>query len=83
MVKPTHCSHNLCLKTELAGKTASKVANATFPITRNIGYFPYVIEHVTARKEQDNDQTDGSPQILILYNWEEIWRCHAEKGYDT
>lgn len=47
----THCSDDLCLKTELVGKAASKVADAAFAITSNVRYFSYVVEHVTARKE--------------------------------
>lgn len=51
----THCSHDLSLQPELVLKPSSKVADATFAVTRNIRDFPDMIEHVPAREEEYGD----------------------------
>ena len=49
----TYAGYNLSLHAELIRKSSGKVGNATFPIPSNIRYFPYVVEHVAAGKQED------------------------------
>lgn len=71
----TDGSHNLCLHAILVLETTGKVADAATAIGSDVGDFPDVVEHVAAGEQQDRDQADGSPDVAILDDGEDIWPC--------
>lgn len=68
------------LHAKLIRKSTGKVADASLSIARNIRDFPDVIEHMAAGEEQDNDQADGSPEVAILDNRQDIRPGDPEKA---
>ena len=66
----------------MVGETPSKIADSAFPIARNVRHLPYMIEHMTARKEQYDDEADSSPEVSILDNGEYVRRSYAQKGHE-
>ncbi len=81
--KLTHCGNNLCFQTELIGKASSKVAHPTSTVSSNIWHLANAIEHVPTGEQQDYDETDGGPEIAVLYNRKDIRPCHAHKCHST
>lgn len=64
--KLTHARNNLRLHAVLVLKPAREVAYAAAPIACHVRHFPYMIEHVSAREQQDHDQADAGPEVSIL-----------------
>lgn len=81
--KLTHCSNDLSLETELVLEATGKVANATLAVGLNVGDLADVVEHVSAREEQNGDQTDGSPEVAVLNDRKEIRCGDCEEGEDA
>jgi hypothetical protein len=64
-------------------ETASEVADATLSISSNVGNLADVVEHVSAGEQQDSDQADGSPEVAVLDDREEVGCCNSQEGEDT
>ena len=79
----THGSNNLRLQAKLVLETACKVADAAFSIGRDIGNFANVVEHVSASEEQHSDETEGSPQVAVLQDGDDVGRCNSDEGNST
>ena len=81
-IQHTHAGHNLCFHPKLIRKSSCKIRDTSFAISCHIRDFSYVIEHVAARKQQNRDQAKSSPEISILYDWQNVGICYAEKADD-
>jgi hypothetical protein len=81
--KLTHCGNDLSLKTELVLEATSKVADTTLAVGLNIGDLADVVEHVSAREEQDGDQADGGPEVAVLDDRQKVRRGNCKEGEDT
>lgn len=68
----TDGSYDLSLHAKLILEPTSEVAYATVAITRNIGNLPYMIEHLAAGEEEDNNEADSSPKISTLNHWKDV-----------
>lgn len=79
----THRCNDLRLKTELVLEATGKVANAALAIGRDVGHLANVVEHVAAGEEKDSDQADGSPQVAVLDNREEVRRSDEKEGQSS
>lgn len=75
----THASYDLGLQTILTGKTTSEITYTTMAIPCHIRNFANVIEHMATREEEDSNQTNSSPNIAVLKNWQKIWPSHKSK----
>jgi len=64
-------------------EATSEVAYTAPSIRCHIWHFPNVIEHVSAREQQDGDQTDGSPEVAVLDDGENVGRRDGEEGDDA
>lgn len=42
-----------------------------------------VVEHVSAREQQDGNQADSRPEVAVRYYWPDVWGSHGEEGNDT
>lgn len=42
-----------------------------------------MVEHVSAGKEQDENQADGGPQVAVLDDWKDVGRSDCEEGENT
>ena len=81
--KLTHSGNDLCLETELVLEATGEVADTTLAISSNVRNLANVIEHVTAGEEQDHDQADGSPEVAVLDNGENVGRGNSQECEDT
>jgi hypothetical protein len=81
--KLTHCCNNLGLKTVLVLEATSEVADTALAVGLNIGNLADVVEHVSAREEQNGDQADGSPEVAVLNDWQEVRCGDGKEGEDT
>jgi hypothetical protein len=79
----THRGNDLSLETELVLEAASEVANTALAISSNVGNLANVVEHVSAGKEQDSDQADGSPEVAVLDDREEVGCGDSQECEDT
>lgn len=79
----THRSHNLRLHPKLILETSSKVADPALTIPSHIWHFANMVEHVSAREQQDRDQADRRPEVAVLNDGQNIWRGHAEERDQT
>lgn len=78
--KLTDGGDNLRLHAELVLETASKVADATLAITSNVGDLSDVVEHVAAGEEKHHDQAEGSPQIAVLDDGQNVGGGDGDEG---
>lgn len=81
--KLTHCGNDLSLETELVLEATSKVADAALAVGLNIGDLADVVEHVSAREEQDSDQADGGPEVAVLNDRQKVRSGDCEESEDT
>jgi hypothetical protein len=81
--KLTHCSNDLGLETELVLEATSKVVDTTLTVGLNIWDLADVVEHVSAREEQNSDQADGSPEVAVLNDRQKVRRGDGKEGEDT
>jgi hypothetical protein len=81
--KLTHCSNDLGLETELVLEATSKVVDTTLAVGLNIWDLADVVEHVSAREEQNSDQADGSPEVAVLNDRQKVRRGDGKEGEDT
>lgn len=79
----THPSHDLRLQPELVRESSGKVYDIAIPITGYVRNLSDMVEHVAARKEQDDEETDGCPKVSVLNHREDIGSCDAEECYQT
>jgi hypothetical protein len=79
----THCGNDLSLKTELVLEATSKVADTTLAVGLDIGDLADVVEHVSAREEENGDQADGGPEVAVLNDRQKVRRGDCEEGEDT
>ena len=77
----THRSHNLRLHPELILKPAREIAHPSFTIRHHIWHLADMIEHVPAGEEQDGDEGDGSPEIAVLDDGQDV-RCRDREECD-
>ncbi len=82
-IRLTHCSDDLCLQTKLIREAASKVIDTTFAVTRNVGHLSDVIEHVSARKQENGDETYRGPQVPVLDHGKDVARGDTKEGYQA
>jgi len=57
----TDSGHNLRLQTKLVAESSSKVVDTTLSVSRYVGNFTDMIEHMPTSEEEYGDQTKGSP----------------------
>lgn len=69
----THGRDNLTLEAKLVLETSSKVGNLALAITANIWRRPDMVKHVTARKQQNSDDRQRSPQVAVLHDGHDVW----------
>ena len=75
----THSSNDLRLHAILILETAGKVTDPTTPVACHIWHFSNMVEHVSAREQQNHDQTDTSPQVAVLNDRHNIRVCHCDE----
>ena len=76
----THRSNNLRLKPILILKPASKVTYTSLAIRNHIRDFSNVVEHVSAREEENGNQADGGPSVPVLDHGQDVWCRDCEEG---
>jgi hypothetical protein len=81
--KLTHCSNDLGLETVLVLEATSEVADTALAVGLHVGDLADVVEHVSAREEQNGDQADGSPEVAVLDDGQEVRCGDGEEGEDT
>jgi hypothetical protein len=81
--KLTHSGNDLGLETELVLETAGEVADTALAISSNVGNLADVVEHVSAGEEQNSDQADGSPEVAVLDDREQVGCSNSQEGEDT
>jgi hypothetical protein len=81
--KLTHSSNDLGLETELVLETTGEVADTALAISSDVGNLADVVEHVSAGEEQNSDQADGSPEVAVLDDREEVGCSDSQECEDT
>jgi hypothetical protein len=79
-VNLTDGGNNLRLETELVAKSSSEIAESTFSVSGDIRHFADVVEHVSTGEEQHGDETEGSPEVAVLEDGDDVGRCDGDKG---
>lgn len=80
MMRLTHCGHDLSLHSELVRKASCEVGDAALAVPRHIRHFSDMVEHVSARKEQDGDQADPGPEITVLNHGQDVRLRDGDEG---
>lgn len=75
--------NNLSFHAELVLESTSKVADTALTIACNIWNLPDVIEHLSTGEQEDGNQTDGSPEVSVLDNGQNVGRQNSEQGDGT
>jgi hypothetical protein len=79
----THRGNDLSFETELILEAASEVADTALAISSDVGNLADVVEHVSAGEEQNSDQADGSPEVAVLDDREEVGCSDSQECEDT
>ena len=64
-------------------EATGEVADTTLAIGLNVGDLADVVEHVSAREEQNSDQADGGPEVAVLDDGQKVRRGDCEESEDT
>lgn len=64
-------------------ETTGKVGDATLAITRYIRNLSDVVEHVARGEEQNHDDANGSPEVAVLEEGENIGAGDGGEGDET
>lgn len=74
------------LHTKLALETASEIADPTTTIGGNVRHLSYVIVHLAAGEQQDENEAQRSPHIAALDDGQDVRPCNiccrASTGYE-
>lgn len=68
----TKSSYDLRLQAELALEARGNVAHPTTSVASDIRHLANVVKHVSTGEEKDRDQADGSPDVAVLNNGQNI-----------
>lgn len=79
----TQGSNDLRLQTKLILEASCKIADTALAIIGHVWNLSDMIEHVAACEEKDGNQADGSPEVAILNDWQNIWCGDGKEGDDT
>lgn len=84
MITPlTNGCNDLGFHAELVLESTSKVADTALTIACNIRNLPDVIEHLSTGEQEDGNQTDGSPEVSVLDNRQDIGGQNSDQGDGT
>lgn len=79
----TDSSYYLCFQAKLILEPTGEVAYATMAIARNVRNLPYMVEHLATGEEENSNQAQGSPEISVLDNWQDVGRQDREERNST
>lgn len=70
----------LGLQTILTLETACEVANTTLSVSSHIRHLADVVKHMPTGEEQDGDEADGCPDVSVLNDRKNVWRCSHQQA---
>lgn len=79
----TNSCNDLSLDTKLVGEATSEIRDATFSIACDVWNLSNVVVHMSTREHQDENQTDRSPNVAVLNDWQGIGVCHCSECEDA
>lgn len=77
---PVNGGDDLRFETELVAESTSKVVDAALAVTLNVGCLTDVVEHVARGKEEDSNQREGSPEVAVLEERQNVGSGDGNSG---
>jgi hypothetical protein len=78
-----HIAATICAPNQTDSRSRQQSNWYHFAVTRNVGHLSDVIEHVSARKQENGDETYRGPQVPVLDHGKDVARGDTKEGYQA